>query len=143
MAQAKCRPREKPRLRTELSDGDAARLDEAVELFGLPKAEIVRRLIRASVQAGPALSAENMEAVLTLASEVRQVGRTLAQMLRMMRQGRGMELAAAEQVWSELHGAIAAIDEELTEMTVAHGAGLRRLARLSVIDMAPTKGPAA
>ncbi|WP_244548594.1 hypothetical protein [Bosea vaviloviae] len=114
-----------------------------MELFGLPKAEIVRRLIRASVQAGPALSAENMEAVLTLASEVRQVGRTLAQMLRMMRQGRGMELAAAEQVWSELHGAIAAIDEELTEMTVAHGAGLRRLARLSVIDMAPTKGPAA
>jgi hypothetical protein len=41
-----------------LSDVDEARLQEAVALFGLPKAEVVRRLIRASVQAGPALSTE-------------------------------------------------------------------------------------
>ena len=51
------RRRRKPRLRTELSEADEQRLQEAVALFGLPKAEVVRRLIRASVQAGPALSA--------------------------------------------------------------------------------------
>ena len=55
--------RRKPRLRTELSDADERRLREAVALFGLPKAEVVRRLIRASVQAGPALSADNTRAV--------------------------------------------------------------------------------
>jgi DNA replication protein DnaC len=45
------------------ADADEARLQEAVTLFGLPKAEVVRRLIRASVQAGPALSAENTRVV--------------------------------------------------------------------------------
>lgn len=132
MVRANFGPRKKPRLRTELSDDDAARLDEAVALFGLPKAEIVRRLIRASVQAGPALSAENMETVVILAAEVRQVGRTLAQMLKVMRQGTAVEIVAAELVWSELHAVIKAIDNELTEMTVTHGVRLRALADLSV-----------
>jgi hypothetical protein len=142
VVRASSRPRKKPRLRTELSDDDAARLEEAVALFGLPKAEVVRRLIRASVQAGPALSEENMEAVIALAAEVRQVGRTLAQMLRTMRQGRVAEVAAAEPVWSELHSAIVAIDEELTGMTVAHGARLRGIARLSVVETIETEGAA-
>ena len=57
MARSASVPRRKPRLRTELSEADEQRLQEAVALFGLPKAEVVRRLIRASVQAGPALSA--------------------------------------------------------------------------------------
>ncbi|MCP4561771.1 MAG: hypothetical protein GY873_22500 [Bosea sp.] len=142
MARFAAATKRKPRLRTELSEADEGRLQEAVALFGLPKAEVVRRLIRASVLAGPALSAENMEAVVALAAEVRQAGRTLAQMLRMMRQGRGAELAAAEQVWSELHGAITAIDEELTEMTVAYGARLRGLARLSAVEPVRTEGTA-
>jgi hypothetical protein len=55
MARSAAGPRRKPRLRTELSEADEQRLQEAVALFGLPKAEVVRRLIRASVQAGPAL----------------------------------------------------------------------------------------
>ncbi len=143
MAQASSGLRKKPRLRTELSDDDAARLDEAVALFGLPRAEVVRRLIRASVQAGPALSAGNTQAVVELAAEVRHVGRTLAQMLRMMRQARGPEIAAAEQVWSELHVVIVAIDDELTAMTVTHGVRLRGLARLSVIEAVPSGGTAA
>jgi hypothetical protein len=65
-----------------LSEADEARLAEAVALFGLPKAEVVRRLIRASVQAGPALSAENTKAVVALASQVRMVGRNLSQVLQ-------------------------------------------------------------
>lgn len=140
MARSAATPRRKPRLRTELSEADERRLQEAVVLFGLPKAEVVRRLIRASVQAGPALSVQNMEAVVALAAEVRQIGRTLAQMLRTMRQGRGTDLAVAEQVWNELYGTIAAIDEELTAMTVTHGARLRELARLSAVDAVATEG---
>ncbi|MBX9910624.1 MAG: hypothetical protein K2Z25_18150 [Beijerinckiaceae bacterium] len=134
MVRANSGPRQKPRLRTELSDDDAARLDEAVVLFGLPKAEVVRRLIRASVQSGPALSAENMDVVAALATEVRQVGRTLAQILRTMRQGRAVRFDMAEPVWNELHAAIAAIDGELTKMTLAHGARVRRIAQLSIPD---------
>ena len=65
-------------LDTELSEADERRLVEAVALFGLPKAEVVRRLIRASVPAGPALSAENTKAVITLASQVHMVGRNLS-----------------------------------------------------------------
>ncbi|PZN94123.1 MAG: hypothetical protein DCF30_20845 [Hyphomicrobiales bacterium] len=143
MVRANSGPRKKPRLRTELSDDDAARLDEAVSLFGLPKAEIVRRLIRASVQAGPALSSENMESVVALATEVRQVGRTLANMLKVMRQGRVPELAAAEPVWSDLHAAIMVIDDELTWMTVTHGERLRGLAKLSVADTVTDESAAA
>lgn len=136
-------PRKKPRLRTELSDDDAARLDEAVALFGLPKAEVVRRLIRASIQAGPALSSANMDSVVALATEVRQVGRTLAQMLKVMRQGKVPKLAAAEPVWSELHAAIQAIDDELTGMTVTHGVRLRGFAHLSVAHTVTVESTAA
>ena len=91
-------PRRKPRLRTELSAADEQRLHEAVVLFGLPKAEVVRRLIRASVQAGPALSAENTEAVVLLASQVRMVGRNLAQLLRAVRSGQAIGLDDTEPV---------------------------------------------
>ena len=63
LAGAARKPRRKPRLRTELSEADERHLQEAMVLFGLPKAEVVRRLIRGSVQAGPALSAENTKAV--------------------------------------------------------------------------------
>lgn len=143
MVRANSRPCKKPRLRTELSDDDAARLDEAVALFGLPKAEVVRRLIRASVQAGPALSSENMDSVVVLAAEIRQVGRTLAQMLKVMREGRVPELAAAEPVWSELHAAIQAIDDELTGMTVKNGVRLRGFAHLSVAHTVTDEGAAA
>ena len=38
MARSAGGPRRKPRLRTELSEADEQRLQEAVALFGLPKA---------------------------------------------------------------------------------------------------------
>ena len=47
MARSVKTPRRKPRLRTELSELDERRLQEAVALFGLPKAEVVRRLMPA------------------------------------------------------------------------------------------------
>jgi hypothetical protein len=122
--------RRKPRLRTELSEADERRLTEAVALFGLPKAEVVRRLIRASVQAGPALSAENTRAVVELASQVRVVGRNLSQVLKAIHRGQAVRIEDTEPVWRELHEVIAAINDELTEMTVAYGSKLRREAKL-------------
>jgi hypothetical protein len=132
MIRSAAAPRRKPRLRTELSEADEQRLQEAVALFGLPKAEVVRRLIRASVQAGPALSTENTRAVVELASQVRIVGRNLAQVLKAIHRGQAVRIEDTEPVWHGLHEVVAAINDELTEMTVAYGSKLRREAKLTL-----------
>ena len=103
-------------------------------LFGLPKAEVVRRLIRASVQAGPALSTENTRAVVELARQVRMVGRNLSQVLRAIHRGQAVRIEDTEPVWRGLHDAVTAINEELTEMTVAYGSKLRGEAKLALPD---------
>lgn len=134
MAQKAAQKRRKPRLRTELSEDDAARLDEAARLFGLPKAEVVRRLIRASVQAGPALSAENTRAVVQLAEQVRRVGRNLSQVLHAIHRGHAVRIEDTEAVWKGLFDAVSSVNDELTEMTVAYGSKLRRAARLDTTE---------
>ncbi len=106
-------------------------------LFGLPKAEVVRRLIRASVQAGPALSAENTRAVVELASQVRIVGRNLSQVLKAIHRRQAVRIEDTEAVWCGLHEVVAAINDELTEMTVAYGSRLRREARLILPEEIP------
>jgi predicted component of type VI protein secretion system len=103
-------------------------------LFDLPKAEVVRRLIRASVQAGPALSSENTKAVVLLANQVRMVGRNLTQVLKAIHRGQAVRIEDTEAVWRGLHEVIAAINDELTEMTVAYGSKLRRAANLKLPD---------
>ena len=132
MARSAAGTRRKPRRRTELSEADEQRLQEAVALFGLPKAEVVRRLIRASVQAGPALSADNTRAVVELAHQVRRIGRNLSQVLKAIRCGQAVGLEDPEPVWRGLHAAVGAIDDELTEMTVASGSRIRRQAKLTL-----------
>lgn len=124
----------KPRLRTQLSQADAQLLEDAAVVFGLPKAEVVRRLIRASLQAGPALSAENMQVVAELAAQVRMVGRNLAQVLKAVHQGRAVGMGETEPVWRGLYEAISIINEELTDMTLGHGLKLRRRAGLVGAD---------
>ena len=123
--------RRKPRLRTELSEADEARLQAAVAMFGLPKAEVVRRLIRASVQSGPALSAENTVAVMDLAGQLRRVGRNLAQVLKSIHRGHAVRIEDTEPVWRGLYETVSAINDELTEMTAAYGSKLRRHAGLA------------
>jgi hypothetical protein len=122
-----------------LSDADEARLQAAVALFGLPKAEVVRRLIRASVQAGPALSAENTRAVVELAQQVRMVGRNLSQVLRAIHRGQAVRIEDTEPIWRGLHEMIAAINDELTEMIVAYGSKLRRQAGLALSAETPAE----
>lgn len=122
--------RRKARLRTELSPADEHRLQQAVALFGMPKAEVVRRLIRAAVQAGPALSADNTETVIALAQQMRRVDMNLAQILKAIHCGQAVGMADTEAVWRGLHEALSAINGELTDMTVAYGSKLRREAKL-------------
>lgn len=132
MAGSAAKSRRKPRLRTELSEADERCLQEAVALFGLPKAELVRRLIRAAVQAGPALSAENTRAVVDLASQVRMVGRNLVQVLKAIHRGQAVRIEDTEAVWRGLYDVVATINDELTAMTVAYGSKLRRDAKLTL-----------
>lgn len=132
MSRLSAKPRRKARLRTELSEADEQRLQQAATLFGLPKAEVVRRLIRASVQAGPALSAENTQAVILIAGQVRMVGRNLMQILRAIHRGQAVRIEDTEPVWLGLQQMVAEINDELTEITVAYGSKLRRAASLSV-----------
>ncbi len=141
MPRAAMTSRRKARLRTELSEADEGRLAEAIVLFGLPKAEVVRRLIRASVQAGPALSAENTKAVVALAGQVRMVGRNLSQVLRAIHRGQAVRIEDTEAVWRGLHAAIAEINDELTEMTIAYGSKLRRQAGLDLLPEIAAPGP--
>ena len=131
MARVTPKPRRKARLRTELSESDEERLRQAAALFDLPKAEVVRRLIRAAVGAGPALSAENALAIAALTAQTRAVGRNLSQLLRAVNTGAAVGLEDAEAVWRELYGAIVAINDELTEMTLHYGSKLRRRANLN------------
>jgi hypothetical protein len=124
-----------------LSAADEEHLKRAVELYGLPKAEVVRRLIRASVQAGPALSAENTKVVIELAQQVRMVGRNLAQVLKAIHRGQAVRIEDTEPVWRGLHEVVAAINDELTEMTVAYGSKLRRDAKLTLHSVADEAAP--
>ena len=134
MVRATIATRQKARLRTQLSEADAQLLEEAAAVFGLPKAEVVRRLIRASLQAGPALSVENMEVVAEFASQVRMVGRNLAQVLKAVHQGRAVGISETEPVWRALCETIAVINDELTDMTLGYGSKLRRCAGLAAAD---------
>ena len=103
-------------------------------MFGLPKAEVVRRLIRASVHAGPALSADNTKAFALLAEQVRRVGRNLSQLLHAIHRGQAVRVEDTHAVWRELHEIVSLLDAELTEMTVAYGSKLRRHAGLRQAD---------
>lgn len=127
-------PQRKSRLRTELSAADEAHLQAAVELFGLPKAELIRRLIRSAVQAGPALSADNEKIVAALAMEVRIVGRNLSQVLKAIRCGEVVGLEDTEPVWNGLHAVTEAISDELSVMVIGQGAKLRVTAGLAPAD---------
>lgn len=129
-------------LRVELSAADDAVLDEAVRLFGVGKSELVRRLVRASVEAGPALSEANMIRLEDLSGQVRIVGRNLMQVVRAIHRGDAVGLAESEPVWRGLQELIAAIDDELTGVTQGTGHALRAEAGLGVLKMLASGGEA-
>lgn len=122
------------RHRLDLDAEDHRLLVAASVQFGLSQAEVARRLIRASLDVGPALSRDNAATVAKLNAEIRMVGRSLAQLVRMIQAGRAVRLEAARPIFEILHGRIRAVDVELTRMTLGHGGSLRRAAQLGAVE---------
>jgi hypothetical protein len=123
------------RHRLDLDAEDHRLLLAASARFGLSQAEVTRRLIRAALDVGPALSRDNAETVAELSSQIRAVGRNLAQVVRAINEGRAVRLEDARPIFEILHRRISAIDGELTGMTLAYGSGLRRAAKLGSVAM--------
>lgn len=119
-------------LRVELSSDDVVVLDEACRLFGVGKSGLVRRLVRASIGVGPALSSEGVERIEELTGQVRIVGRNLMQVLRAIHRGEAVGVADAEPVWRGLHEMIEQLNEELAVILEGHGPLLREAAGLQV-----------
>ncbi|BAB54669.1 mll9293 (plasmid) [Mesorhizobium japonicum MAFF 303099] len=99
-------------------------------MFQLDRAETLRRIIRASLDIGPALSAENARTVAALASQVRMVGRNLSQLLHAIHSGDAVPMEAVLPIWEALDERVRAVDAELTAMTIGHGLKLRKAAHL-------------
>lgn len=124
--------------RAQFSDEDVVVLDEACRMFDVSKSELVRRLVRASVDVGPALSAEGVERIEALTGQVRIVGRNLMQVLRAIHRGEAVGIAESEPVWRGLQEMIAALDAELTGLVEGNGVLLRERAGLAVVAAQPT-----
>lgn len=104
---------EKRSLRVEMSAAEFGLLEQASSVFGVGKSDLVRRLVRASVEVGPALSAESVAQIEDLARQVRIVGRNLMQVLKAIHRGEAVGIAESELVWRGLHELIEALDAEL------------------------------
>lgn len=123
--------------RVVLTDTDFDVLESASGAFGVGKSELVRRLVRASVDVGPALSAEGVERVEALTGQVRIVGRNLMQVLKAIHRGEAVRIAESEPVWRGLQEMIAVLDAELTGLVEGNGASLRERSGLMVVAALP------
>ncbi|MCA0423944.1 MAG: hypothetical protein LCH61_11555 [Proteobacteria bacterium] len=116
--------------RVVLSDADFDVLESAAGAFGVGKSELVRRLVRASVDVDPALSSDGLERIEALTGQVRIVGRNLMQVLKAIHRGEAVGIAESEPGWRGLHEMIAALDAELTGLVAGSGPALRDRAGL-------------
>ena len=116
----------KSRLRTELSEADAACLSATAKRLGLPKAEVVRRVIRASAQGTPALSEADSARIEGVRRQVRRSGQNLMGLLAAIHSGRAVRLAESAPVWRELHAGILAVESELARLSGRYGERLFR-----------------
>lgn len=124
--------------RVVLTDAEFDVLERASDVFGVRKSELVRRLVRASVDVGPALSAEGVERIEALTGQVRIVGRNLMQVLKAIHRGEAVGIAESEPVWRGLQEMIAVLDVEMTGLIEGNGVLLRERAGLAVVATQPT-----
>lgn len=103
-------------LRVEMSLADFELLEQASAFFGVGKSDLVRRLVCASIEVGPALSTESIAQIEDLAGQVRIVGRNLMQVLKAIHRGEAVSIAESELVWRGLHELIEALDVELSSI---------------------------
>ena len=137
MAQSSGDQNDKRSFRVVLTDTEFDVLNRASDVFGVGKSELVRRLVRASVDVGPALSAEGVERIEALTGQVRIVGRNLMQVLKAIHRGDAVGIAESEPVWRGLQEMIAVLDAELTGLVEGNGASLRERSGLMVVAALP------
>jgi hypothetical protein len=116
-----------------MSAADFELLERVSAIFGVGKSDLVRRLVRASVEVGPALSTESLAQIENLTGQVRIVGRNLMQVLKAIHRGEAVGIAESEPVWRGLHELIEALDAELSsigEATTRQSVALRERAGL-------------
>lgn len=123
--------------RVVLSDADFDVLECAAGAFGVGKSELVRRLVRASVDVGPALSSDGLERIEALTGQVRIVGRNLMQVLKAIHRGDAVGIAESEPVWLGLQEMIAGLDVELTGLVEGNGPALRERAGIALVAARP------
>jgi hypothetical protein len=127
-SQAAVRP--KQRVRVDLALADQTLLQAACLAFGLEPPALIRTLLRASLDAGPALSREGLVALAQISADLRTASRQLGALRVAIGDGPDDGLAALKPVLVILHERLSALDRELTAMTLGHGARLRRAAQL-------------
>ncbi len=106
------------------------RLDHACGVFGVGKSDLIRRLVRASLDIGPALSAENAKTLAATSKELRAIGRNIAQVVKGINLGYAPQFADDEALFRATHLALGEISSVIHEMTIAYGSRLRRSAEL-------------
>lgn len=137
---------EKRSLRVEMSVADFELLERASAVFGVGKSDLVRRLLRASVEVSPALSTESLAQIEALTGQVRIVGRNLMQVLKAIHRGEAVGIAESEPVWRGLHELIETLDAELSsigEATTRQSVALRERAGMQKSENLPTATMAA
>jgi len=139
VAQKRAPTAEKRQLVVFLAPEDFAHLEAACLVFGIGKSELVRRLIRASVDIGPALSLEDGKKLAPIGKELRAIGRNIAQIVKGINLGYAPQLASDEELFRAAHAWLDQIDTTIHDMTIAYGSRLRREAGLKPL---PEKEPA-
>jgi len=117
-----------------MSPEDFARLEAACAAFGVGKSDLIRRLTRASLDVGPALSVENARVLAATSRELRAIGRNIAQIVKGINLGYAPQFADEAAVFRAIHSALGEVNATIHEMTVAYGSRLRRSARLKPLS---------
>ena len=145
-------PKRSARHRLDIDTEDGSRLERLAATFQLPRSEVVRRLIRAASECGPALSKDGAAAIIGLTRESRAIERRLREFVATMQRGGwrssvpssraavgslsngavavddlGADAGDLELVVSRLINAYSAMNRELNEVTVGYGSRLRSL----------------
>ena len=94
----------KHRVQADFTAEDLARLEQACAIFGLGKSDLLRRLVRASIDVGPALSVENCKALAATTRELRACGRNIAQIVKGINLGYAPQLSETRSSFSRPTG---------------------------------------
>lgn len=120
----------KHRVQADFTCEDFARLEHACAMFALGKSDLLRRLVRASINVGPALSVENAKTLAATTKELRACGRNIAQIVKGINLGYAPQLAEDRELFVATYRALNEISALVQEMTVAYGSRLRHAAEL-------------